>query len=454
MDLDTEYTDDLEEMRSNLFNGREDTATVEDWENAYRGLIDEISKLNIKNPQKVHDILEDWNWHRTNWCLYLSGQLGQEGVQYAVDWLRKYAYDDKSYIALKNIANSDFGGSRVGDSHKVANSKISKCKVKDSIEGDYEFCSGADQSEEDARRYGVIQEWFDSFSQQEMSDYEDLEDYVDDMRGNIEIALFYIKGDEDKQRVQQIVSSYNRFKNTPIEDLELVIASSGKGWGKFDSNDDFMRIMLGERTNYSTIINKILISPSDALEILDMFTFKGGMFRYNENIDLFAQDGDVRRNVNDSKKGYDNSLKVSDADLNNYGWEDNGGYYGEDFETADEDWDEVIGLMNGYLDLVEKYNIDFNDRKTPVKRYKEFYYAVMDMAEKFSFSNPEYIDNELTEANYHTLNRCITIAGLLGEEEQQRLVNSWVRDLKNIREYMQLARQRAFTEIMQEMDLI
>ena len=146
------------------------------------------------------------------------------------------------------------------------------------------------------------------------------------------------------------------------------------------------------------------------------------------------------------------SRRVKDANLNSYGYEDNGGYYGEDFELADEEDDEVIELMNNYLELVEQYNIDFN--KSSVKEFKDFYYAVIDMASNFDFINPQYIDDQLTEANYHTLNRCITIAGFFGEKEQQQLVNSWKRDLKNIKQYMNVPRMKAFTEIMQDMGLI
>lgn len=122
-DLYSDYTDDLEEMRSNYANGREDTATVEDWEQAYRALIDEIRGLDIENPQEVYDTLVDWNWHRLTWCMCLAGKLGQGELNEAVKWLGKYAYDDKSYLALKNIANSDFGGSKVGDSRKVSDER-------------------------------------------------------------------------------------------------------------------------------------------------------------------------------------------------------------------------------------------------------------------------------------------------------------------------------------------
>ena len=131
-DLYSEYTDDLEEMRSNYANGREDTATVEDWEQAYRALIDEIRGLDIENPQEVYDTLVDWNWHRLTWCMCLAGKLGQGELNEAVKWLGKYAYDDKSYLALKNIANSDFGGSRVGDSRRIQD-RISR-QLEDNIE--------------------------------------------------------------------------------------------------------------------------------------------------------------------------------------------------------------------------------------------------------------------------------------------------------------------------------
>ena len=168
---------------------------------------------------------------------------------------------------------------------------------------------------------------------------------------------------------------------------------------------------------------------------------------------IARENGDTRENsdILGEAMGISDS-RVSDAYLNNYGYEDNGGYYGEDFELADEDDDEVIGLMNGYLELEEQLGIDLNE--SSVEEIKDFYYAVIDMASKFSFSNPQYIDDELTDANYHTLNKCITIAGLLGKDEQERLVNSFKRDIKYIKAFMDLPRNAAFIEIMQDMGLI
>lgn len=347
-DMYDTYVGELEEMRSNYFSGVEDTSTVADWEDAFRLLINEIGGMEIENPQDVHDILENDNWHRLNWCLYLAGVLGQDGVDYAVDFLKGYQYDDKSYLALKNIAINDYGG-KVSDSRRVKDGLTRSERYNRSMERIFATAERFDQNQMKwLREQGVS------------------EDEIQNAKRNTGLH------------------------GSELSKLVLRIAREN-----------------GDKREDSKILGEAM-------------------------------------GISDSR--------VSDAYLNTYGYEDNGGYYGEDFELADEDDDEVIGLMNGYLELEEQFGIDLNE--SSVEEIKDFYYAVIDMASKFSFSNPQYIDDELTDANYHTLNKCITIAGLLGKDEQERLVNSFKRDIKYIKAFMDLPRNAAFIEIMQDMGLI
>lgn len=167
-----------------------------------------------------------------------------------------------------------------------------KTKSKRSIETDYDM-PVPDQKESDKILYKRIKDWYNSLTKQELEDYENLYNTTEDAYGKILISLFEIKGKEDKNKITKIFSTYKRFKNVPIEKIELNIALPANGWGKFHNNDHYLRIIAAEEQEIKCIpgdcypihcVRKLtLISPSDANDILKMFHYEGGIFRYIKN---------------------------------------------------------------------------------------------------------------------------------------------------------------------------
>lgn len=247
-DLYSDYTDDLEEMRSNYANGREDTATVEDWEQAYRALIDEIRGLDIENPQEVYDTLVDWNWHRLTWCMCLAGKLGQGELNEAVKWLGKYAYDDKSYLALKNIANSDFGGSRVGDSRRVKDAR----RIKD---------------DESLNTNSIYMAFFDTLKSLIEDDWS-LEDNVLKIEKNKPPFSTFLFHSSPKFYVQSVNTTGSKKVDDEINDYFNSRCKKLIMWGNLDVNDANVRERVKNKTldwmdGYTAVVFSVIMGVNN-----------------------------------------------------------------------------------------------------------------------------------------------------------------------------------------------
>ena len=180
-------------------------------------------------------------------------------------------------------------------------------RVKDAIEGDYDFYSHEMSSDDNRnagenRRLQVLEDWYNSFTDKEMVAYEDLFDAAEDHSWNIDLYFDEIKGQEDRGVVEQILSSYKKFDGIPMNEVRLVIALPHKGWDAAFGGDDYLKLLFVRTKGSESASPKVLVSPLDAAEIFNMFTYKGGTYRYNENIDLFAEDVEVRKNVYDSRR--------------------------------------------------------------------------------------------------------------------------------------------------------
>lgn len=155
------------------------------------------------------------------------------------------------------------------------------------------------------------------------------------------------------------------------------------------------------------------------------------------------------------------SRRVKDAHQYSYGGTDWGGHYDEDFEMADEEYETAVDLMNGYMRLEEKNGIDWN-RKIPVETWKNLFYDAMEMGLKADITDPNYIYDELEDANFHQLNWCLCISGVLGTDFQNEAIDYFTKVFANKKkgrgnDYSYSAsdvRYQALWQIMQEMELV
>lgn len=155
------------------------------------------------------------------------------------------------------------------------------------------------------------------------------------------------------------------------------------------------------------------------------------------------------------------SRRVKDATQYSYGGRDWGGHYDEDFENADEEYETAIELMNGYMRLEEEHGIDWKGKET-VDTWKNFFYDVIDMGEKANITDPKYIYDELEDANFHSMNWCLCISGILGADFQNEAIDWFSKKFVNKKVGKKTSydystsdvRLQALWQIIQELGLI
>ena len=76
---------------------------IESWKVVFYEIIELLEKTPMENPEAVYDILESDNFHYVYFAMFLIGLCGDKRQQQAIDFLNKYAYQERTtawYTAL------------------------------------------------------------------------------------------------------------------------------------------------------------------------------------------------------------------------------------------------------------------------------------------------------------------------------------------------------------------